>query len=131
MTTGNSTGKLSGLGELGNLNSGGRVLGQEPPPAETVSVEEMSDEQFRAAAEARGLEVSSARRPRRKVDRSESVKGKRRTTVYLPTALMYALKRASDDFERSVAMIVEEAVIDWFVKHERRLPPFETTWDKE
>ena len=131
MTTGNTTGKLGGLGELGNLNSGGRVLGQDPPPADAASVNEMSDAQFRAAAEARGLEVSSARRSRRKVDRSETVKGKRRTTVYLPTELMYALKRASDDFERSSARIIEEALIDWFYKHERRLPPFETTWDKE
>lgn len=130
MTTTNRNGKLTGLGDLDSLHSAGRTIGQESEPA-AGGVADLSDEQFRAAATARGYEVSRARRSRRRVDRNEAVKGKKRMTVYLPTELLYALKGASEDFERSNARIVEEAVIDWFNKYKRRLPVFETTWDKE
>lgn len=90
----------------------------------------LSDEDVYQMARDRGLEVHRPRRPRRVIDRSNDVKNKKRLTIHLPTELRLALEPAKFEMDRSHAMIVEEALIDWFKKYNFRLPDFETTWDK-
>ena len=64
-----------------------------------------------------GYELHQKRKQKSAVTQKEEVEGKKRVTIYVPTAMRTAIGHASVATEKNISTIVSEALELWMAKH--------------
>ena len=95
-----------------------------------TSLEDITPEQLAELAVSKGLELRKKRSKPKVISQKSTTRGKTAINISLPTELRIAMQNAKTITNQSMSCMIEEAMVDWFHKHEIRLPKFETTWDK-
>ena len=90
----------------------------------------LSEEELVAAAKAMGFDVVKQRRQFGGVSRRVYGNNKTPISINLPVALRTVLGHAKVDLRRSESSIVEEALVDWFGKHDLSVPEFTRSWEE-
>ena len=88
----------------------------EPAPLPEGLDDNMDPVALRNLATANGYEIHRKRSPRGAIAKESSVKGKVRTTVYIPREKRLLLGRALLDTNYNMTAAIEEAIDDWLKK---------------
>ena len=92
-------------------------LGETPSLAATASVDELGYEDLKSIMSERGYELHQKRKQKSTVTQKEEVEGKKRVTIYVPTAIRTAMGHASVATEKNISTITSEALELWMAKH--------------
>ena len=92
-------------------------LGEPPSLAATASVDQLSHDDLKSAVLELGYELHQKRKQKSAVTQKEEVEGKKRVTIYVPTAMRTAIGHASVATEKNISTIVSEALELWMAKH--------------
>lgn len=90
----------------------GRQLGVTKPEA-ADNLDDLSDEELKQRMLQRGFELRKTRAPRQVFAKPDTVIGKTRISLHLPTELRKALKRASGETNKRESTIAAEAFQLW------------------
>ena len=92
-------------------------LGEKPSLAAMASVDELGYEDLKSIMSERGYELHQKRKQKSTVTQKEEVEGKKRVTIYVPTAIRTAMGHASVATEKNISTITSEALELWMAKH--------------
>ena len=92
-------------------------LGETASLAATASVDELGYEDLKSIMSERGYELHQKRKQKSTVTQKEEVEGKKRVTIYVPTAIRTAMGHASVATEKNISTITSEALELWMAKH--------------
>ena len=92
-------------------------LGETPSLAAMASVDELGYEDLKSIMSERGYELHQKRKQKSTVTQKEEVEGKKRVTIYVPTAIRTAMGHASVATEKNISTITSEALELWMAKH--------------
>ena len=92
-------------------------LGEPPSLAATASVDQLSHDDLKSALLELGYELHQKRKQKSAVTQKEEVEGKKRVTIYVPTAMRTAIGHASVATEKNISTIVSEALELWMAQH--------------
>ena len=92
-------------------------LGETPSLGATASVDELGFEELKSIMSKRGYELHQKRKQKSAVTQNEEVEGKKRVTIYVPTAIRTAMAQASVATEKNISTITSEALELWMAKH--------------
>lgn len=107
--------KSPDLGSVMNSNGKGsfRQLGEPSHRPGSTALDELDDASMKEYLESRGFEMHRARGPKRVISDVTDVKGKKRFTAHVTTALRRDLQQATVETNMTLSQITQEALEMW------------------